>query len=425
VPALEEHDMHISLGERARASGRRAIVGGCVAALTLGAAVPLSAQRQGSRETQPTPAGWVFTPAISVAETFDDNVLLSGEGADSLTSDFVTAVTPRGALSFRGRHTTFSADYRGSYQLYQELSALNAFEQRGTVSAEHRISPYLSLFARNNLSKSPTTDDLDIPGVVFRREGVLMDDFNGGVEMRFSPRSSLKASYVFQWLRFDGLSEAQINDPLRRGGHAHGGIAEYDYRLGPRVSIGAHFEGRRAQVDTSREFDIQNLLGTVDLRLSPHFSLSGGAGYSWLGTDLENERRSAPAFRVSLNRTGERLGWHVGYRKSFLPSFGFGGTFQNQEFEGSFIAPLARRLDVSGSLSVRDSDPLSSDPLSAELPGLRSVWVRSSVSYLATRWMRVEGFYAVTLQDARRAGGQIDRSRLGVQVVTSTRMRVR
>ena len=417
--------MHIASGERARAPWRRAIVATCVAALTLSTALPLSAQRQGSKEAQPTPAGWVFTPGIAVAETFDDNVLLAGEGDDSVTGDWVTAVTPRGALSFRGRHTTFNADYRGSYQLYQELSALNAFEQRGTVSAEHRLSPYVSLFFRNNLSKTPTTDDLDIPGVLFRRQGVLMDDLNAGAEVRFGPRSSLRASYVFQWLRFDGHTEAQLNDPLRRGGHAHAGIAKYDYKLGPRVAVGAEFEGRRADVDTSREFDIQNLLGTVDLRLSPRFFLSGGAGYSWLGTDLPTERRSAPAFRVSLNRAGERLGWSVGYRKSFLPSFGFGGTFQNQEFEGSFIAPLTRRLDLTGGLSVRDSDPLTSDPLSSQLPGLRSVWIRSSVSYLATRWMRIEGFYATTLQDSRRPGGQIDRSRVGVQVVTSTRLRVR
>jgi hypothetical protein len=39
--------------------------------------------------------------------------------------------------------------------------------------------------------------------------------------------------------------------------------------------------------------------------------------------------------------------------------------------------------------------------------------------------MRVEAFYAAAFQDARRAGGQIDRTRLGVQVVTSTRMRIR
>ncbi|HET7220261.1 MAG TPA: hypothetical protein VFJ02_19535 [Vicinamibacterales bacterium] len=411
--------MRTSFGRHGGGSARKIAAGMCAAAITLCTALPLSAQRQQSQQAQPNPPGWVFTPGISVAETFDSNVLLSGEG-DDITSDFLTAVTPRGALTYRGRQTTFSLDYRGSYQLYQELSALNAFDQRAMLSAEHRLSPYVSLFVRNSLSKTPTTDELDIPGVVFRRQGVLMDDFSAGVDARFSKRSSLRAAYVFQWLRFDGMSEAQAADALRRGGYANGGRAEYSYRLNPRVSVGAEFEGRRANVDVTRDFDVQNLLGTVDVQLSPRFSFSGAAGYSWLGTDTGPERRSAPAFRVNLSRSGQRLGWSVGYRKSFLPSFGFGGTFQNQEFEASFIAPLTRRLDLSGNLSIRDSDPLAS-----ELPGLRSLWVRSTVSYLATRWMRIEGFYAAALQDARRAGGQIDRSRLGVQVVTSTRMRVR
>jgi hypothetical protein len=56
---------------------------------------------------------------------------------------------------------------------------------------------------------------------------------------------------------------------------------------------------------------------------------------------------------------------------------------------------------------------------------LKSLWLRSSISYQMARWMRLEGFYAASLQDSQRAGGKVNRSRFGVQVVTSTRMRVR
>ncbi len=399
-----------------RPARRRVIATGLIAFIAC-TAVPISAQNP--RASQPTAPGWVFTPGFSVSQTWDDNVLLTGDG-NAPTEDFLTAVTPRATLGFRGRRTTFHVDYRGTYQLYQELSQLNAYEQRSSMSTEHRVSPYLTLFVRNSLSKSPTTDDLMIPGVSFRRQGVTMDDFRAGADVRFTRRSSLTAAYTFQWIRFDGLSEAQLEDALRRGGHAHGGAAQYSYVLTPRVSVGAEFEGRRARVDLTRSFDVENALATVDIRLSERYAMSAGAGFSWLGTDGIVERQSAPAFRVNLSRTGERLAWSVGYRRSFLPSFGFGGTFENQELEGNVLAPLTRRLDLSGSVSVRDSDPLVS-----ELPGLRSVWVRSSLSYLATRWMRVEAFYAAAFQDARRAGGQIDRTRLGVQVVTSTRMRIR
>jgi hypothetical protein len=168
-------------------------------------------------------------------------------------------------------------------------------------------------------------------------------------------------------------------------------------------------------------------------RMTPRLQLSGGAGLSWLSAARDEETQSAPAFRAELTSAGQRLGWNVGYRRSFLPSFGFGGTFENQEFSAGFLSTLSRRVDWSGTLAYRVNDPLGSqDALTA--PGsltttrdlsLESLWLRSSISYLATRWMRIEGFYAAVVQDSQRAGGKVNRSRVGVQVVTSTRMRVR
>ena len=99
----------------------------------------------------------MFTPSIGVAEVFDNNVLLSTEGSDG-PSDFLTTVSPRAALGFRGRYSTFQLDYSSAYQLYQELSQLNAFEQRLNASFRQLLTPRVSFVARNSLSKSPTTD---------------------------------------------------------------------------------------------------------------------------------------------------------------------------------------------------------------------------------------------------------------------------
>jgi len=402
-----------------RAAG---VAGALVIALAWPGSLRVAAQTQSSPNTSP-PAGWVFTPGIAVGETYDSNVLLATQGNPNIT-DFLTAVTPRASLGFRGRRDTFSLDYRGSFQMYQELAELNAFDQRANVSFVHRVSPALNFFVRNSLSRSPTTDDVDVPGVTFRRQGVLLDDFRSGVDARFSRRSSLTAAYTFQYINFE--DEAVLVDNLRRGGHGHGGSVQYGYRLHPRVSVGAEYDMRRGTVDEVQEFDVMNTLGTVDWRLTERIDLSGGLGVSWLKTGVDEERRTAPAFRVSLSGSGQRLGWNVGYRRSFLPSFGFGGTFQNQEFQANAFAPLTRRLDISGSFAIRENDPLdNTDPLLTANLGLRSIWARSSLSYLATRWMRIEGFYIAVFQDSQRPGGEVNRSRLGVQVVTSTRMRVR
>jgi hypothetical protein len=410
--------------EPRRPFARSIAIGGLAIALALPASLPLSAQGP-VRSDRPAAPGWVFTPAISVAESWDTNVLLATEGNER-TGDFLTAITPRGALGYRGRRTTFHLDYRGAYQLYQELTELNAFDQRANAAYTFRISPTVSIFARNGLSKSPTTDDIDVPGVRFRRQGVLLNDMRSGVEARLNRRTTATAAYAFQWVEFDEEDVMVTVDGLRRGGHAHGGSGQVDYLLMPRVTLGGEFDMRHATVDETREFDVQNMLATVGWRLSERMELSGGAGYAWLATSQTGERHGAPAFRVSLTGSGRQLAWNVGYRRSFLPSFGFGGTFQNQEFNAGVLAPLTRRVDLSGSLAVRENDPLAAaDQLAPENLGLRSVYLRSSVSYLATRWMRIEGYYTAAFQNSQRPGGEVNRSRAGVQVVTSTRMRIR
>jgi hypothetical protein len=388
-----------------------------VTAVVLRASLPIAAQAPAQAES--APPGWVFTPGIGVAQMWDTNVLLATEGSQTL-GDFVTAISPRAALGFRGRLSTFQLDYRGAYQLYQDLSALNAFDQRLNLSYRQRLTPTVAFVAKNSLSRSPTTDEVDIPGVVFRRQGVVMDDLRAGVEARLSRRTTLGSDYTFQWLQFDDSDIPSPVEALERGGHAHGAVAQLDHVLGPRVTVGAEYEIRRATVDEARDFDAQNAMATVDWRLDRRLTLSGGAGYSWLATNLDGDTRSAPAFRVNLSRSGERLAWHVGYRRSFLPSFGFGGTFENQEFEAGVFGPITRRLDWSASTSVREADPLTSSEL-----GLRSIWARSSLSYLATRWMRIEGYYVAVFQDSQRPGGHINRSRAGIQVVAFTRTRIR
>ena len=397
----------------------RGAASAAIAAIAIAASQPLAAQQPPTaQQTQPTPPGWVFTPSIAVAETWDNNVLLRGEGSGSI-SDFLTAVSPRGSLGYRGRRTTFHVDYRGSYYLYQELEDLNAFDQRAAVDFRHRITRMVSLFARESLSKSPTTDDVDLPGVEFRRLGVLHNDFRSGLEARLNARTMMTGSYTFQQVRFDDDPTLPLGG-IRGGGHAHGGSAQFEHRLQPRIAIGGEFDMRHATVDETRGFDVRNTMGTVDYRVAERLQISGGAGYSWLSTSDTEQGRGAPAFRIGLNGSGARVAWNIGYRKSFLPSFGFGGTFENQEFMAGFLAPLNRRLDWSGSFAVRESDPLVESDL-----GLQSIWARSSISYLANRWIRIEAFYTAVFQDSQRPGGRINRSRAGVQVVTYKRLRVR
>jgi hypothetical protein len=75
---------------------------------------------------------------------------------------------------------------------------------------------------------------------------------------------------------------------------------------------------------------------------------------------------------------------------------------------------------TTSSLSWRRDDPL----IFGELP-LRSYWVEGSVGYAFTPWMRFEVFYAGTRQTIDRPGGELDRNRVGIQIITAKPVRIR
>jgi len=373
----------------------------------------------GSPQLPPPPPGWVFTPGVAVAQVWDNNVTLSTEVANQNSSDFLTVITPRGALGYRGRSTSFTLNYIGSYELYQELNQLNAYDQRLATSFRQSLTRRLVFVSRNSLSRAPSTDAIDVPGVIFRRQGVTMDDYRGGLEARLSRHDTLSGLYTLEWLKYDNDGVPSPVANLERGGHSQGAIINLDHVLNARWTVGSEYEARHAVVENARDFDVQTAVGTVDWRLDERFSVNGGLGYAWLATVAGDPGQSAPTFRINLNRAGAQLAWHVGYRRSFIPSFGFGGRFSNQEFQAGVEGQLSRRIEWRASMAV-----LQADPLSGTGPSVRSSWVRTNVSYAANRWIRIEGYYVGVFQNTVLPGGRIDRTRVGIQVAAATRTRI-
>ncbi len=375
-------------------------------------------------QAPPAPPGWVFTPGVTVGQVWDNNVTLStekGQAFGESASDFLTVITPRAALGFRGRWTNFSLNYSGSYEMYQQLSQLNAFDQRLATSFRQVLSRRFSLVSRNSLSRAPSTDAIDVPGVLFRRQGVTIDDYRGGLESRLSNRTSLSTLYTFQWLKYDDTNVPSPVQDLERGGFAHGAVVKLDHVLDSRWTVGSEYEMRQATVQNARDFGVQTAMGTATYQIDQRMTVSGGLGYAWLETKQGEPGQSAPTFRINLDRGGEHLRWNVGYRRSYIPSFGFGGTFSNQEFEAGLEAPLARRWEWQATTAVMQADALSG----GEAGSLRSSWVRTMVAYFASRWMRIEGYYVGVFQNTALPGGHINRSRIGIQVAAATRTRIR
>jgi hypothetical protein len=392
------------------------------ALLTLTAAVPAAAQLTDAGKPV-SPPGWSVTPAIGVSEMWDDNPTLAAEG-DVRTSDFVTAVQPSLALDFRGRHTTVRGDYAGVFDFYRELNGLDTKDHRAGIDFTHQATRRIQLFARDQALISPTTADaLDVSATVLRRQTTRMNAFSGGFEAQLARQTTLNAAYVSQWIEFANDDREPVipippSEELLLGGHSHGGTGELRHRLNKRLAIGADYDIQRAIVANGTEtFDVQSALAVSQFALGPTVSASFGYGHAWL-TAGDGFRDDGPAFNLGLEWTGRHSSATVRYGRTFLPSFGFGGTFQNEELRAAVRASLTRSLQWSGSFAISDNDPLEPGD-----PTLRSLSARTALGWVIKRRLRFDAFLQHVSQDSGLAGGHVLRTRAGVQATVSQTVR--
>jgi len=383
------------------------------AATTLAAADRAFAQESGSAT-----AGWVMTPSLIYSSGWDDNVLIKGEGDDAV-GDFLNVVNPRTDIGFHGRRGQFDASYDGAFLLYHDMSTLNSYDQRAAASARRRISPHVSLFVRNSFALVPTTQAMEIVGVPFLRTGSTVNDLQSGVEAALNRQTTLAATYDFQWVRFDAdpIYAAQLH-----GGYSNGGSVSLRRGLSSRTAAVVDVSFQHALVsETNETFVVQNVIGGIDHQWSEHVRVSAMAGVSHLNVNSTGPaNNTGPSFQAGVTRQFQAASGGLSYSQSFIPTYGFGGTMQNQELMGHLSLPLSRRLSQQSSVSWRRNESL----IEGE-PSLRSLWLHVAVGYALHPAVRIEGFYDGAHQVIDRPGGVTNRNRLGFQVVTAKPVRIR
>lgn len=386
-------------------------------AIAAGAAHP--AAQQQDETTGPRITGWSFTPQVRVGTLFDSNIGLTAPRADvrDTQSDTLLMVEPAGTLKFLGKYTQFSGQYSGFIRRYREVEGLDTFSQGSEVSLRHAVTRFVNVFANNSFADAPTTDEVEVNGVPFRRVGSKRNTFAGGVNARLSKYMTLNTRYDYTWVSFDRPDEP---DALTGGWiqNIGGGLQR---RMSERASVGGEYAFRWAKMDDGRELRFQDVGGTIDYQLAPHTTVSGAAGVSFLHDLLAAEHESGLYFRAALTQQTEHATLGASFARQFLPSFGFGGSSASQEARGWVTAPFYRnRMYVNASAAWRRSVPFKlSDALQ-----LDSYWVRSTLGYSVARWADVEGFYVFTRQNVFGRGGEINRHRVGVQVVLAQPMRI-
>jgi hypothetical protein len=383
------------------------------AATTLAETDRVFAQESGSAS-----AGWVLTPSLMYSSGWDDNVLLRGEG-DAPEGDFLNVLNPRADVGFNGRRGRLDLSYDGAFQLYHDLSTLNSYDQRAAVSARRRISPHVTLFFGNSLALAPTTQAVELVGVPFLRTGSTIDDLESGVEAALGKHTTMTAAYAFQWVRFDSdpTFAAQLH-----GGYSNGGSVLLRRRLSSRTAAVVDVSIQHALVsETNETFVVQNVIGGFDHQWSERVRVFGMAGVSHLNVSTGGPaNNTGPSFSAGITRQFQAASGSLTYSQSFIPTYGFGGTMQNQELMGHLRLTLSRRLYQQSSVSWRSNESL----IEGE-PSLRSLWINVSVGYALHPAVRIEGFYDGAHQVIDRPGGVTNRNRLGFQVVTAKPLRIR
>lgn len=362
--------------------------------------------------------GWTFTPGVIVGGLFDSNVAVAFPTAETGTtaSDKLFQATPFGQLEFFSPRTMFSSGYQGVVRHYAELSDLDGMDHRGYLSLRHLVTRRVTVFLTDSFLQVPTTDQLQLNGVPFRRTGSRYDAFSGGVEARLSRTVDMTVRYDLTWVDFER------KDTLLTGGTVNGARTSVARRISDRASFGGEYGIRFADLNMgTKNVTFQEAGGVFRYHTGPLTTIEAAFGYAHMLDRTHDVVRDGPYVRASLTHRAERATIGAEYERSYVPSFTFGGTNQSQELRGYVQMPLSRnRVYLQESAAWRRTNPF----LQAELP-LDSIWLHTVVGYQLQRWLRLEGYHSYSRQDTRLAGGQIDRHVVGVQFVVSEPMRIR
>ena len=389
-----------------------------VAALLVPLAVPAAAQQQSSEaefDSWRIP-GWSFTPSIAVGITRDNNVALAAPGdTGKPAADSLLSMEPSGSLEFLSPRSEFSAGYRGYLRRYMDIDELNGFDQRLNVLFRHMATKRVTVFVRDHYMDVPSTDEAFLNGVPFVRTGSRTNDFIGGVETRLSKFTTLNTKYELTWVDFDN------EGTVLTGGWVNGAHADVTHRFTERATLGGEYSLRFADLNEGTRSMRFNDVGAVfTYALGPHTSFSAAGGLSHLADEFLNQTRTAPYFRAAVVQNLESASVGASYERSFVPSFGFGGSNESQEVRGYVHMPISKnRAYAQASLAWRHSVPYLATDLE-----LDSILARSTLGYAVARWCRLEGVYAFTRQDSKVTGGEMNRHRIGAQVVISQPMRI-
>lgn len=368
--------------------------------------------------TDVPPPGWTLTPSILYGAGWDDNVLVSNR-EDQTVRDVLQVVSPRAELVYNGRRSRIVGKYSGGLSFYRDLRTLNSYDQRVSLAGRHAVSRHLAVFAAGSAAMSPTTELVEFIVVPFVRTGSSIQEARGGVEAALSSSTTIVAAGTVERVHFNDNPEFSH---LLRGGYGAGGTVMVQKRLSDRTALTADYDLKFASVGLAREsFQVQNAAVGVEERVGDSFVVTGAAGVSRLGESVFGPARTGLHWRAGVTREYRRGAIDAAYARSFVPSYGFGGTTQNDDVTGRVRVDITRGFYSRAASAWRLNEPLTNSEVR-----IHSFWLDTAVGYTSRAGLQVEGFWAGTRQTVDSpSGGELGRNQIGIHVIATKSMRIR
>ena len=350
-------------------------------------AVALDRDEDSERMPTPPPVSGETYPVASLAAaranylrggvTFNsayiDNVL--GSGAHPV-SDISYSVWPTLALDESTPRLHWLLNYAPGFTFYQRISARNETDQTASLDVQYRLSPHVTVAARDAFQKSSNVfnqPNLAAAGAVSggvqqANDSViapvadrLSNTGNAGITYQFATNSLIGASGTFSNLHYPDSAEV----PGLVDSESQGGTAFYSYRINPVNTVGVTYQYQRLlsyPAAATNQTETHAALLFYVLYPQPRFSISvfGGPQYADSGVQFfpgatATTSATAPAAHSWNPAAGGSLSWQGRWSNialSYAHLISSGGGLVGAVRQDSAGVSLGQQITHSLSASV-------------------------------------------------------------------------
>jgi hypothetical protein len=289
-------------------------------------------------------------------------------------------------------HWVFS--YSPGFTFYQKTSSLNQADQNLGVNLSYRLSPHVTLSARDTFMKtsnvlnqptsdlaSPVSGGVFVPNnsVIAPISDVLTNAANATLTYQFSANGMVGASGTFTNLHYPNQSQVPgLSDSSSRGGSAF-----YNHRLSKMNYIGATYQYQMFLAYPAlgqSETQAHSVVGFYTVYLKPTLSVSLFAGPQFSDTQqfgIRAMRAWSPSAGASMGWQGKLTSFAASYSRAISDSGGLSGAVQANTASASVRRQLARTLSMSVGANYVSNTLL--DPLPTFNTGGHTISANASV----------------------------------------------